>query len=115
MLSPDNRQNLKENWLRNLLGRIPNLTLLPIPEAELCCGSAGTYNLEQPETARQLGERKVTHILSTGAQVVATGNIGCLVQLRTHLGASGNGLPVWHTVEVLDRAYANTKSDPSSF
>ncbi|HSF80823.1 MAG TPA: heterodisulfide reductase-related iron-sulfur binding cluster [Anaerolineales bacterium] len=94
---------------RSLLGRIPNLTLLAIPEGELCCGSAGTYNLEQPETARQLGERKARHILSTGAQAVATGNIGCLVQLQLHLGANGNGLPIWHTVEILDRAYANGK------
>ncbi|UCH59106.1 MAG: 4Fe-4S dicluster domain-containing protein [Anaerolineales bacterium] len=92
---------------RSLLGRIPNLTLLAIPEGELCCGSAGTYNLEQPETARQLGDRKARHILSTGAQGVATGNIGCLVQLRHHLGAAGNGLPVWHTVEILDQAYTH--------
>jgi len=94
---------------RRLLGRIPNLTLVEVPEAELCCGSAGTYNLEQPETARQLGERKARNILSTGAQAVATGNIGCLVQLRLHLGADGDGLPVWHTVELLDLAYANGK------
>ncbi len=92
---------------RHLLESIPNLTLLAIPEADLCCGSAGTYNLEQPETARQLGERKARHILSTGAQAVATGNIGCLVQLRLHLGAAGNGVPVWHTVEILDQAYTN--------
>ena len=94
---------------RSLLGRIPNLTLLPIPEAELCCGSAGTYNLEQPETARQLGQRKAGHILSTGAQAVATGNIGCLVQLQIHLGAGQDSLPVYHTMEILDRAYANGK------
>ena len=95
---------------RSLLSRIPNLTVVEIPEAELCCGSAGTYNLEQPEMARQLGERKARNILSTGAQAVATGNIGCLVQLRLHLGADGEGLPVWHTVELLDRAYASRLS-----
>lgn len=90
---------------RRLLAKIPNLELLPIPESELCCGSAGTYNIEQPELARQLGERKVQHILSTGAQAVATGNIGCMVQLRTHLAGMGQPIPVWHTIEVLERAY----------
>ena len=90
---------------RRLLSGIPNLTLLNFPEADLCCGSAGTYNLEQPLTARALGERKARNILSSGASVVVTGNIGCLVQLRNHLAAQGQPIPVWHTLEVLDRAY----------
>jgi glycolate dehydrogenase iron-sulfur subunit len=91
---------------RRLLAKIPNLEVLPIPEAELCCGSAGTYNIEQPELARRLGERKVQNILNTGAQAVASGNIGCMVQMRTHLGNLGQAIPVWHTMEVLSRAYA---------
>jgi glycolate oxidase iron-sulfur subunit len=90
---------------RRLLNRIDNLNLVSIPEGDLCCGSAGTYNLEQPEIASALGKRKVGNILNTPAQAVVTGNIGCLVQLRTHLAAAENPLPVWHTVEVLDRAY----------
>ena len=90
---------------RNILRMVPNLSLLEIPEGEICCGSAGTYNLEQPVAANMLGERKAGHILSTRAHAVVTGNIGCLVQLRTHLMAAGEDLPVWHTVEVLDRAY----------
>jgi glycolate oxidase iron-sulfur subunit len=90
---------------RRLLGRIPNLKLVSLPETELCCGSAGAYNLEQPETARLLGERKVGHILNAKAQGVVTGNIGCLVQLQNHLNRLDHGLPVWHTIEVLDRAY----------
>ncbi len=90
---------------RRLLMQVPGVELLPIPEGELCCGSAGTYNIEQPELARQLGERKAQHILSTGAQAVATGNIGCIVQLRNHLTALGQAVPVWHTMEVLDHAY----------
>ena len=90
---------------RRLLGQIPNLNLVNIPEGDLCCGSAGTYNLEQPEIARTLGQRKAGNILGTPAQAVVTGNIGCLVQLRTHLAGAGKPLPVWHTVEVLDRAY----------
>ncbi len=90
---------------RRLLGQIPNLTLVPVPESELCCGSAGTYNLEQPGTSALLGERKARHILGTGAQGVVSGNIGCLVQLRAHLARLDHGLPAWHTLEVLDRAY----------
>lgn len=90
---------------RRLLNAIPGVTIVPIEEAEICCGSAGTYNLEQPETASLLGERKVKHILATGAQVVVSGNIGCLVQLRTQLSRIQNPLPVWHTIELIDHAY----------
>ena len=90
---------------RQLLTKIPNLTLAPIAEGDLCCGSAGSYNLEQPEIARQLGERKANNILNSGAQAVATGNIGCIVQIRKHLNGSSQAIPVWHTLEVLDRAY----------
>ena len=90
---------------RRLLLQIANLTLVPLPESDLCCGSAGTYNIEQPETAHLLGERKAKHILDTGAQAVTTGNIGCMVQIQKHLAGLGQPLPVWHTLEVLDRAY----------
>ena len=90
---------------RRLLLKIPNLTLAPIAESEFCCGSAGTYNLEQPQTAQALGQRKAQNIIDSGAEAVATGNIGCLVQLRSHLAAQGQALPVWHTIQVLDRAY----------
>ena len=90
---------------RRLLASIPNVTIVEIPEGELCCGSAGTYNLEQPELAQQIGERKARNILSTGAQAVVTGNIGCITQIRTHLAALGRPLPIWHTIELLDAAY----------
>jgi glycolate oxidase iron-sulfur subunit len=90
---------------RRLLAGIPNVTLVEIPEGELCCGSAGTYNLEQPELARQIGERKARNILATGAQAVVTGNIGCITQIRTHLELLGHPLAIWHTVELLDAAY----------
>ncbi len=89
---------------RRLLTSIPNLTLLEIPESDMCCGSAGTYNLEQPEIAQELGERKVRNILSTGTEAVAVGNIGCIAQIQAHLQQS---LPVYHTIEVLDQAYNN--------
>lgn len=92
---------------RRLLTAIPNVTLREIPEGELCCGSAGTYNLEQPEIARQLGERKARNLLTTGAQAVVTGNIGCMMQMQTHLQIQGQPLPIWHTMELLALAYAN--------
>jgi glycolate oxidase iron-sulfur subunit len=90
---------------RRLLAQIENLTLVAFPESDLCCGSAGSYNLEQPAIASALGQRKVTNILSSGAQAVATGNIGCIVQLKQHLAQAHQPLPVWHTLQVLDMAY----------
>ncbi|EJN03169.1 glycolate oxidase subunit GlcF [Phyllobacterium sp. YR531] len=69
-------------------------------EGHLCCGSAGTYNIMQPEIARTLRDRKVKNIEATGASLIATGNIGCITQI-----ASGSKLPVVHTVELLDWAY----------
>ncbi|MEZ4620316.1 MAG: glycolate oxidase subunit GlcF [Caldilineaceae bacterium] len=90
---------------RKLLNAIPNLTLKEIPDGELCCGSAGTYNLEQPALASELGSRKATNILSTGAQVVVTGNIGCMTQIKNHLRNQGQPLPVRHTMQLLDEAY----------
>ena len=92
---------------RSLLNQIEDLELLEPPDAELCCGSAGTYNLEHPKIASELGKRKVKALLSTGAQAVATGNIGCLTQLQSHLRTQGETLPVYHTIQVLDRAYRN--------
>lgn len=88
---------------RRLLRSIPNVTLLEVPEGEICCGSAGTYNLEQPEIASELGRRKAANILSTGAQAVAAGNIGCMVQMRAYLRDAG--VPVYHTMEVLEMGY----------
>jgi glycolate oxidase iron-sulfur subunit len=90
---------------RALLSQIPNLELLEPAEWELCCGSAGTYNIEKPAVAEELGMRKAQNVLSTGAEAVASGNIGCLTQLQTHLRALGKPLPVWHTMQVLERAY----------
>ena len=93
-------------WPRSLLARIPNVRVIEIPDGEICCGSAGTYNLQQPELARELGARKAEAVRSTGADIVVAGNVGCLVQLATHLAAAGPSIPVLHTIQVLDRAYA---------
>ena len=73
--------------------------VLDPPEGHLCCGSAGTYNLLQPEIATQLRERKVANIESTSPELIAAGNIGCITQI-----ANGTTLPVVHTVELLDWA-----------
>jgi glycolate oxidase iron-sulfur subunit len=87
---------------RKLLKCIPNLTLLELPEGDMCCGSAGTYNLEQPEIAYTLGQRKAHNIYSTGAEAIVAGNIGCITQIKTHLERP---LPIYHTIELLDQAY----------
>jgi glycolate oxidase iron-sulfur subunit len=71
-----------------------------IAEGHLCCGSAGSYNILQPQIATQLRERKLANIERTGAAVIATGNVGCIVQLQ----AGGSSMPVVHTVELLDWA-----------
>ncbi|AZI43444.1 glycolate oxidase iron-sulfur subunit [Deinococcus psychrotolerans] len=90
---------------RALLKLIPNVSLLEVPEGDLCCGSAGTYNLEQPELATQLGERKAKNVLSTQPDMVASGNIGCHTQIQSHLRRQGSGVPIHHTIEILDMAY----------
>ena len=95
---------------RELLSGIPNLTLLEPPEWELCCGSAGTYNIDQPDLANQLGERKARNLLSTQPEAIVTGNIGCMTQIRKHLNLLGQDMPVYHTMELLDAAYRNIAS-----
>lgn len=90
---------------RELLAAIDGVQLVEPAEWELCCGSAGTYNIEKPETAHALGERKVDNLLATGAELIASGNIGCLTQIDAHLRRRGRELPVLHTIQVLDRAY----------
>jgi glycolate oxidase iron-sulfur subunit len=88
---------------RRLLAGIPQLEVAEIPEASLCCGSAGVFNLLQPETAEQLGARKVDNLLSTGADVVVSANPGCLLQLMNGLRARGlKTMPAFHMVELLD-------------
>jgi glycolate oxidase iron-sulfur subunit len=88
---------------RNLLRLLPGVELVEIRDGSLCCGSAGTYNIEQPGTAAELGGLKAAAVLETGADVVATGNIGCLQQLAAHLPP---GVPVLHTMQLLARLYA---------
>ena len=91
---------------RDLIAKIPNISLVDIGEPEICCGSAGIYNIEHPEIANQLGEKKVNNIINTNADMVVTGNIGCCVQIQTHLKMRADKIPVYHTLELLDKAYA---------
>jgi glycolate oxidase iron-sulfur subunit len=90
---------------RALLRAIPGVHLVELPEATWCCGSAGIYNLTQPEMAGQLLQRKVDHIVSTRAEVVATGNPGCLLQLINGCRERGLELRVAHPITLLAEAY----------
>jgi glycolate oxidase iron-sulfur subunit len=87
---------------RALLRSIPGLELLEPAEQELCCGSAGIFNLVQPEAARDLGERKAANVLATGPDVYASANPGCLLQVTAALRRAGRPLPAAHPVELLD-------------
>src|SRR5450755_4209322 len=87
---------------RALLNGIPDLELAEIPEAGMCCGSAGVYNLLQPEAARELGQRKAASVYSTGARLLISANPGCSLQIASALGAQGESIAVAHTAEILD-------------
>jgi len=87
---------------RALLAAIPGVELVEIPEPAICCGSAGIYNLVQPETAATLGDRKAAAIAPLGVDVIATGNPGCIFQLQSALERLGHRTPVRHTIQILD-------------
>jgi glycolate oxidase iron-sulfur subunit len=92
---------------RELLAQVPGLRLVELPESDWCCGSAGIYNLTQPEMAGRLLRRKVRNIEATAADAVITANPGCILQIQAGLRARGLEPPVLHLVEVLDRAYGS--------
>ncbi len=91
---------------RALLAAIPGITLVPMDDEDLCCGSAGHYNVMQPATARELVARKVVAIRASGADLVATANAGCALQLEAGLKAAGVPIPVRHVLALLAEAYA---------
>ena len=90
---------------RHLLAQVPGLRVVDLPESDWCCGSAGIYNLTQPEMAGRLLRRKVRNIEATRAEAVVTANPGCILQIEAGLRARSLRVPVLHLVEVLDRAY----------
>ena len=87
---------------RALLNGVPGLELAEIPEAGMCCGSAGVYNLLQPEAARELGQRKAASVHTTGAQLLISANPGCSLQIASALEAQGETIAIAHTAEILD-------------
>jgi glycolate dehydrogenase iron-sulfur subunit len=96
---------------RELLDGVPGLERLEPPEQAICCGSAGIYNLTQPEAARELGDRKAAHVLATGAAVYASANPGCLVQVSAALRRAGRPLAALHPIELLDASLRGLSAD----
>ncbi len=92
---------------RKVLRSIPGIEVVDIPEADICCGSAGIYNLVEPQAANQLGERKARHILSMHPDVIATANPGCLLQINSALQRLGEHIPTLHPVELVDASIRN--------
>ncbi|MRR36719.1 (Fe-S)-binding protein [bacterium] len=91
---------------RKLLGLVPGLDVRELPEADACCGSAGTYNIEKPGMSDRVLRRKVENVKSTGAQVLVTSNPGCLIQLKKALAAEEPPVRVMHLTEILHRSLA---------
>ena len=97
---------------REVLESIPGVTLVELPESNWCCGSAGVYSITQPEFSATLQERKVNHILATGAQVLATSNPGCHLHIATGLRAAGSTVEILQPVTLLARAYRREMIHP---
>jgi glycolate oxidase iron-sulfur subunit len=87
---------------RELLREIPGLELVELRDAGTCCGSAGVYNLLQPEAARELGARKADSVLASGASLVISANPGCTLQISAELASRGQSIATAHTAEILD-------------
>jgi glycolate oxidase iron-sulfur subunit len=98
---------------RVLLRAIPGLELVELEGAADCCGSAGIYNITQPELARRLLDRKMEKVRDTGAEIVAVGNPGCSLQIGSGIRLHGLRMQVAHPVELLDRAYRDRRAEDS--
>ncbi|AKU16529.1 (Fe-S)-binding protein [Luteipulveratus mongoliensis] len=96
---------------RELLAGIPQLEVKEIADAALCCGSAGVYNILQPEPAKELGERKARNVLATGAELLVTANPGCLMQISSAITGLGHQMALAHTAEVLDASIRGLAPD----
>ncbi|MHB8146764.1 MAG: (Fe-S)-binding protein [Vulcanimicrobiaceae bacterium] len=91
---------------RALLDGIPELELVEVPDGDQCCGSAGTYNLFEPESAREIGERKADNVLSVSPELLASANSGCVLQIQSILQRRGTTLRAAHPIEILDASIA---------
>tara|TARA_R100000750_G_scaffold53574_1_gene39061 strand:+ start:2271 stop:2801 length:531 start_codon:yes stop_codon:yes gene_type:complete len=91
-----------ESQPRELLRKIPGLEIVSIPEANICCGAAGSYNLVEPEMSDRLGNRKLDHILEQNPDIIVSANVGCSLQLQALLKQRKLKIPVLHPVELLD-------------
>jgi glycolate oxidase iron-sulfur subunit len=98
---------------RELLRAVPGVELLEPPEWELCCGSAGIYNILQPEAADELGRRKARNLLATGAEAIVAANPGCSLQITAHLAALGHPMPVYHPIQILDASIRGARLSSS--
>jgi glycolate oxidase iron-sulfur subunit len=96
---------------RQVLAAIPGLEVREVGEGEICCGSAGIYNLTEPGPATELGDRKAANVLATGAELLVTSNPGCLMQIRSAIERRGERLPVAHVAEVLDASIRGAGPD----
>jgi glycolate oxidase iron-sulfur subunit len=92
---------------RALLRGIPELELVEPADWELCCGSAGIYNLVQPEPAAELGRRKAANLAATGAQAIAAANPGCAIQIAAHM--NGDAVPIYHPMTLLDHSIRGSR------
>ncbi len=99
------------NEPRQVLRAIPGLEIIEIPEAAMCCGSAGIYNLVEPVAAQELGDRKVNHILTTNAEAIVSSNPGCLLQILSGLERAGKAIPALHMIELIDASIRGTLPD----
>jgi glycolate oxidase iron-sulfur subunit len=93
---------------RQVLATVPGLEVVEVPEGAICCGSAGIYNLVEPQAAQELGERKARHVASVQPAAVVSSNPGCLLQIRAAMEKLGTAVPTYHMIELLDASIRNT-------
>tara|TARA_B100002049_G_C15935838_1_gene314186 strand:- start:361 stop:708 length:348 start_codon:yes stop_codon:yes gene_type:complete len=99
--------NKLETNLGFLLRSIPGLEFIELQESEWCCGSAGIYNITQPEMSKQILERKMKYITDTNAEIIATGNPGCIMQIQAGIRKHKLPMVVMHPIDLLDCSYHN--------
>jgi glycolate oxidase iron-sulfur subunit len=94
---------------RALLRDVPGVEVVEPDGWEICCGSAGLYNLFQPDAAAELGRRKAERLVAAGAEAIASGNPGCTLQIASHLAQMGKDMRIYHPVEILEASVANRR------